>query len=268
MPDEDTNTTPAPAEPETPAEEAQPEAAPETAAPVEEQATEAPAEEAPEAEQPSEPEAAPAEDIDLDKYWQERYQAPASTQESSQVAEVAKELAQLPADADGTVDANAAAEWFANKLNSTKQEARVEAQAIAEKAAMGIVSESAQQQLLIKKYPDLVKDKEQLDTVFDLRDASAMRGQNLTLMQAAEKLAKLTRQAKNEGAKSASRTTTIQAAAHLETSSVKGDQGSGDRERLAITAVSGFGNEAKTARRELLKQFVQREVEEGRIQHP
>lgn len=257
MPDKDnqTNTTTdAPQQEE--AEVEQPAETEETAPETEDKSTET-QEETPDQE----------EDIDLEQYSRSRYQAAPKADSQDMVEEVAKELSQLPTDETGTVEARAAAEWFANKLSQVGGKAEQAAVARAESAAMAILSESAQQQQLLKKYPEITKDKDTLDAVFDLRDAAALRGQNLSLTEAAGRLDKLRQQGKAEGTQTATRRTTIQAAAHLETSSTKGEPTS-DRERLAQVAYQGSGQEAINARRELLKQFVQNEIKEGRIQEP
>lgn len=248
MPDEQTDTTPQEAV-EAP-EQAEAEApAPGTA-------------EAPEQTPPAE------EEINIDEYWQNRYPAVASSDNRSAVEEVARELANLPTDETGTVDANAAAEWFASKLSQVEQRAINSATQAAERASMSVLSETAQQRQLIEKHPELTRDKEQLDAVFDLRDAAMLRGESLSLMQAAEKLNKLRGKYKEEAVKDATRSTQIQAAAHLETSSVKGNEDVSERQRLALSAFTGVGSEAKQARQELLKRYVQGEIKEGRIQHP
>lgn len=196
------------------------------------------------------------EEIDIQDYWQERY--PATQQGNNQlVSEVTQELSQLPTDESGTVEASAAAEWFARKLSEVGSRAEQSASRQAEKAAMAVVTETAQQQQLLKKYPEITKDKATLDAVFDLRDAAALRGQNLTLMQSAAKLDGLRKNARNEGAQGERRKTTVQAAAHLETASNRGGQ-----------RVEQVDLGDKNSRREMLKAFVQKEIEEGRIQHP
>lgn len=237
----------------------------EVEAPVEEQ-VEAPAEDQPaEAAAPAPATEEPAEDIDLNQYWHERYQAPAEQTANPLVDEVRNELSRLPTDEAGTVEADAAAQWFADKLNQVRTDASRDAARSAERAAMSVVSEAAQQQELLKKFPEIVKDRETLDTIFDLRDAAALRGQTLTLEAAAAKLNKLRQQGKQEGAATATRTTTIQAAAHLESSSVKGDSSASEEQELANRA---FGQADAQARRELLKRFVTKELKDGRIQHP
>lgn len=209
----------------------------------------------------------PSEDIDIDKYWKDRYQVPANQPSQDTVAEVTKELSQLPTDESGTVDANAAAEWFAKRLDSVRTQAGQDAAQSATRAAMEVVTETAQQQQLLKKYPEVTKDRETLDAIFDLRDAAALRGEGLSLTDAAAKLDKLRKQAKAEGSESATRRTTIQAAAHLETSAVKGTSNN-ENDQLAVQAFQGSGMEAQSARRELLKRYVEREVQEGNIQTP
>lgn len=254
MPDNTNTTTDEPvAEPvDTPHE-----AETEETAPVEEPTTDQV--EAPPEEEPSE--------IDIDEYWKERYPAPTQSDGQNMADEVAQELSQLPTDESGTVDTKAAAEWFANRLSQVESRASQNVSAQAERAAMAIVSETAQQNQLLKKYPEITQDRETLDVIFDLRDAAALRGQKLSLVGAAAKLDKLRQQGKAEGTESATKRTTVQAAAHLETSSVKGSN-QGESDRLVAQAYQGSGQEAIDARRELLKQFVQKGVSEGRIQHP
>ena len=253
MPNEDTNEPTAPVEQEETVE--QPVVAEETA-------------QAEEVVETTEVQEEPSEEIDINKFWEERYPAQTQTDTGSLRDEVAQELSQLPTDETGTVEANAAAEWFANKLSQVEQRANKTASSQAEKAAMSVIAEQAQQQQLLKKYPEITKDRDTLDAIFDLRDAAALRGQNVSLMEAAAKLDKLRTNARSEGQQSATRQTTIQAAAHLETASTKGAPQAGQRERLAVQAYEGRGQEAKNARQELLKQFVQNEIKDGRIQHP
>lgn len=199
-----------------------------------------------------------SEELDINEYVQERYQTPQQTQNNSMVDEVARELSQLPADEDGNVDANAAAKWFSERLSQAENSATERAIQAANNAVMGNLSEVAQQQKLLEKHPDLTKDRERLDAVFDLRDAAALRGQNLTLLQAAAKLDKFRQADTAQGAQSATRRTTIQAAAHLETSSSKGSG--------APQGPINLGD--KETRHALLKQHVQNEIESGRIQLP
>lgn len=209
--------------------------------------------------QPSEQplEQPPQEEIEIEDYWNQRYPAIDQGSSPNMVQEVAQELSRLPTDESGTVETNAAAEWFASKLSQVSNQAQQDAARSAERAAMGVVNETAQQQQLLKKYPDITKDKETLDAVFDLRDAAAFRGQKLTLTQAAAKLDKLRQQGKSEGVQSAQRQTTIQAAAHLETASNKGS-----------TARQQVDLSNKEDRRAMLTQYVQNEQKAGRIQTP
>lgn len=261
MADQDEKTN-VPAENETPQEAVEaPEAVAEDTAQAEE--VEAPAE-ATEVQEES-PE---QEEVDINKYWEERYPAQAPANSNNLADEVSRELAQLPTDETGTVEADAAAQWFANKLSQVSNQAQVEARKAAQEVFLDNAAERGQQEQLLKKYPEITKDKETLDTIFDLRDAAALRGQNLSLLGAAAKLDKLRTSAKAEGQQSATRQTTIQAAAHLETASTKGSPNQGARDRLVSQAFQGGGQEAKEARKELLKQFVEKEISEGRIEHP
>lgn len=202
------------------------------------------------------------EEVDLDKYMNERY--PAQSVERNDVDDVAKQLAQLPTDEAGNVEADAAAKWFADFKQEVIREAEQRAQGAARNVFDADAAEKAQQQALLKEYPDITKDKGTLDMVFDLRDAAALRGDNVTLLQAAEKLGNLRTTAKKEGQQNAYRQTSTQAAAHLETSSTKGNN-NGEEQRLAAQALQGSGVQAKEARHALLKQFVEREMKEGRI---
>lgn len=208
------------------------------------------------------------EEVDLGDYFQERYQAPPQGQSPSLVDEVSQELAQLPTDETGTVEARAAAEWFANKMSEVSTRAEQAAVQRAQQVFMENAAEEAQQRQLLKKYPEITKDRDTLDAIFDLRDAAAIRGKNLSLTEAASRLEKLRRDAKTEGEQSASRRTTIEATAHLETSGIKDTEGMGDRQRLAAAAFQGSGQDATNARRALLRQFVENEIKEGRIEHP
>lgn len=255
MPDEDKTNDVQPQEPETV--EEQPQAEPEEAAPAEEQPAE---EETPQTEESS-------EDIDIDEYSRERYQQPQVNNTRSTVDDVAQELSQLPTDENGTVDANEAAKWFADRLDAVRAEAGQTAAQQATKAAMEVVSETAQQQQLLKKYPELAQDRDALDAVFDLRDAAALQGKGVTLAQAAARLNSLQQKSRKEGTQSATRRTVVQAAAHLETASTKGAP-VGEDQQLAIQATQGVGDEAKAARHELLKRHIEKEMSEGRIQHP
>lgn len=229
--------------------------------------TEQPAEQEPqvEAEEPKETEAEgkTEEDIDMEKYWQERYQS--SPQSEAPVEDLTKELAGLPTDEYGTVDAQAAADWFSGKLEETRTQARHEAASQGTQAAMAVFSETAQQQQLLKEYPEVSKDRELLDAIFDLRDAATLKGQNISLMDAAQRLDGFRQRAKTEGAQRANKTTEIQAAAHLETSAVKQNAGVPERQRLAQQALHGSGQEAIEARRQMLKTMVEEDIKEGRI---
>lgn len=205
------------------------------------------------------------EDINIEDYVKERY--PVSGHENRDlVAEVSQELAQLPTDESGTVETDAAARWFAERMAAVEHSAVRAAERAAQQASMGVVSEATQQRQLMEKYPDMKKDRDTLDAVFDLRDAAALRGQNISLMEAAAKLDNLRRNSEQKGA--SQRTTTIQAtaAAHLETSAVKGDPKADARTQTVRTALEGRGQEAVDARRALLKQFVENEVKAGNIQ--
>lgn len=242
------------------------EAVTEEAAPVEAPEVEETTEQAETQEEPSEQSS--QEEIDINEYVRERYQAPPQQNNQDLVSQVSDELSQLPTDAQGNVESDAAAKWFAEKLSQAGSQAETRAVARAEQAVMDHLNEVNQQQKLLQKYPDLSKDKEALDATFDLRDAAAIRGENISLLDAAARLDKFRQQARSEGAKSATRTTTTRAAAHLETASTKGDAVAGAKQQLAVTAFQGSGPEAQTARRELLKQFVANEIKEGRIEQP
>jgi hypothetical protein len=246
-----------------PADEEEPMVAPPPASDDDVQEPEAPAET---------PEAAPAgdqpgEEVDISQFERERYApAPTSQPRDNSVDDIAKELANLPTDETGTVPAEAAAKWFAEKLAQNRAEISGTVSQVARREAMGIVAETAQQQELLKKYPDITKDKGMLEMVFDLRDAAALRGQTLTLNQAAEKLAKQRQEGRSEGEDSIRRRTAVQATAHLETSSRRGNSQSESKRELASKAFHGKGLEAKEARRKFMTGFIQREIENGRIQ--
>lgn len=219
------------------------------------------------------PEAAEAteqtsENINLEDYWQQRYSAPQASGSQNLAVEVSKELAQLPADEQGNVDANAAAQWFASKLAEVSTSARAQAEQSASSTVMSMLSEQAQIQELLKQYPEVQKDKEYIESVFDLRDAAALRGQRLTLNEAAGRLDRFRQEGSKQGQKQATQQRTIQAAAHLETSAIKGDSSRGETQRLASAAFQGSGPESTEARRELLRRHVQKQIEEGRIQLP
>lgn len=251
---EDT-TAPAPAEPIEPQDGAEHQTAP------------APSQE-PDAPENQEPAKQEPDEIDLDGFTRERYVAPAPVQAPSQASadDLAKELASLPADENGVVSPETAAKWFADKLASNRASLEAQIAPVAQKAAMSILTETSQQQELLKKYPEINKDRGMLEMVFDLRDAAALRGQSLTLAQAAEKLAKQRQEGRSEGEDSVRRRTTIQAATHLETSSTRGANQSQSRRELAQKAFHGKGTEAREARRQFMTGFIQREIEAGRIQ--
>jgi hypothetical protein len=215
-----------------------------------------------------EPQAEPEEEVDISTFERERY-APAPASSSPQthaVDDIAKELANLPTDETGTVPAEAAAKWFADKLAQNSTQLKSEISTVARQEAMGIVAETAQQQQLLKKYPEITKDKGTLEMVFDLRDAAALRGQGLTLVQAAEKLAKQRQDGRSEGEDSVRRRTTVQATAHLETTTARGQSANESQRDLAQKAFHGKAEEAREARRTFMKGFIQREIENGRIQ--
>lgn len=198
-----------------------------------------------------------SEDIDINQYWQERYQAPQQADNRGMVDEVAKELAALPTDEYGTVDSTAAAEWFANRLSQAEGRAAERAIQAAEQVVMGNLSEANEQRKLIDKYPEIQKDRGLMEDIFDKRDAAALRGQNMSLLQAAERVMGRTSQARTEGAQAATRRTSIQAAAHLETATNKGG-----------TRPVSVDFSSKEARQAALKQFVQNGIESGEIQVP
>lgn len=202
------------------------------------------------------------ENIDMEKYWQERY---TGSPQQAPVEDLTSELASLPTDEYGTVEPKVVADWFAQKLQQVEQRAEQRAGSRAEEAAMAILNETAQQQQLIEKYPEVQKDRQLLDTIFDLRDAAALKGQALSLTDAAARLNQFRQQAQTEGAQRATRTTQIQAAAHLETSAVKSDVKVNERQQTVQQALYGSGEAATNARRDMLKQMVQQDIEEGRI---
>lgn len=211
--------------------------------------------EEPQTEAKSEPESQDdGEEIDLQSYWQERYSSPQTQQPAINVAD---EMSKLPTDEYGNVDEGAAAQWLNQKFNEVTTQAERRAIEAARNAFNSDLAEMRQQQQLLDKYPELKKDRDLLDTVFDLRDAAALRGQNVSLLDAAGKIDKLRQQSRTEGAAGANRVKTIQAAAHLETASTK-----------AETRPQQVDLSDKQSRQELLKQFVQRGVESGEIQIP
>lgn len=201
-------------------------------------------------------------DINLEKFTQERYKT-SPTQAPAE--DLTKELSSLPTDEYGTVDAEAAAKWFQDKLEQTRVEARREAANQGHEAAMAILSETAQQQELLNKFPEVKKDREFLETIFDLRDAAALKGQSLSLTEAAQRVDKFRQAAQSEGAQSANRTTQIQAAAHLESSGVTSKSNESEQQRLTQQALHGSGQEATDARRRILKGLVEKDIQEGRI---
>lgn len=225
-------------------------------APQEEEQAATGEEAAPEQEETQEQEQ-PSEEVDISEFAAERYQTQPSAQENPLVDEVAQELSQLPADEYGTVDSKAAAEWFAQKLGQAETRAAERAIQAANQAVMGNLAEVNQQRQLIDKFPEVKSDRGLMEDIFDKRDAAALRGESLTLMQAAERVLGRTNQARDEGAQSQRRRTTIQAAAHLETASSKGDS-----KRTTPNLMD------KEARHELLKQYVQSELDSGKIQIP
>lgn len=254
MPDEQNTNDSTDQVEETPAEQEAPQGASQEESPQETRAEEQ--------EVPQETTDEPSEDINIDEFSRERYQQPPQ-QPANGTDGIAQELAQLPTDDYGNVSTEAAAKWFSDKLSSVSSQAEERAVARAQEVVMSNLSEVSQQRQLLDKYPELRKDRERLDAVFDLRDASALRGKNLTLVESAARLSKL----QQRSSKDAARTTETVAAAHLETASTKGNPVSG-QDQLAAQAFQGTGPEAKQARRELLNQFVTKEIAEGRIQHP
>lgn len=209
-----------------------------------------------------------SEEFDIEQYAKERYQAPPQSDSRDLVSEVNNELAQLPADDDGNIDTNAAAEWFANRIAQVKNDTLNEVSQVLDRRLDERLTEEGQQKQLLSQYPELSKDKEFIEDVFDKRDAAAIRGENISLLQAAERIARRTQAAKSEATQQAARQTSISAAAHLETSSVKGSGEGDEKQRLATQAFHGVGPQSKEARHELLKQYVQTELKEGRIELP
>jgi len=209
----------------------------------------------------------PEEEFDIEQYAKERYQAPPQSETKDLASEVAEELSNLPADDDGNVDQQAVAKWFADKINQAGSQAEQRAVQAAQNTILSELQESKQQTQLLSKYPELSKDKEFIEDVFDKRDAAALRGENLSLLDAAERIARRTQAAKSEAAQKATRVTTTQAAAHLETSAVKGSNPD-QKQQLAAQAFHGTGQASKEARHELLKQHVLNEMKEGRIETP
>lgn len=195
------------------------------------------------------------EEIDLNKYWQERYAAPQNQSNEHNV--VAEEMAKLPTDEYGNIDESAAAEWLSKKFNEVQTAAEQRAIEAARNAFHSDIAEMRQQQELLERHPEIKKDKDFLDTIMDLRDAAAIRGENLTLLDAASRVEKIRQNSRSEGVASANKVKTIQAAAHLETASQKGDS------RPAQADLSD-----KAARQALLKQFVTKGIETGEIQIP
>lgn len=261
-PDDTTNTT-------TNADDQTPDTSPKEEPSKEEPSQEEPSQEEPvkeadkaveetESEEPKQEQPAEAEsDVDIEDYWQKRYgqqsQAPVGSDN------LLDKLNKLPTDEYGTADPQAVAELLQSELAQTQAEARRAAQ----EESMSLFQETAQQQQLMKKYPEVTKDRELLDMVFDLRDASAIKGQNISLMQAADRYFGKQAKAKSEGAKQATRTTQVQASAHLETSAVKSDEAISERQRLIETATKGSGKAATEARHKLMSQAVQNMLDKG-----
>lgn len=213
--------------------------------------------EEPQEEAQSEPESTQedeGEEIDLQSYWQERYSAP---QNQKPAIDVAEEMSKLPTDEYGNVDEQAASQWLNQKFNEVTTKAEQRAIEAARNAFNSDLAEMRQQQQLLEKFPELKKDRDLLDTVFDLRDAAALRGQNVSLLDAAGKIDKLRQKSRTEGAAGANKVKTIQAAAHLETASNKAEA-----KPMQVDLSD------KKSRQELLKQFVQKGVESGEIQIP
>lgn len=230
--------------------------------PADEPADEAPKEDSPEQSEEAPTEAPKAEasqeDFDIDEYWK-RYNvedAPKSDQGS-----LADRLSKVDQDEDGNADATQVAKVFED------WQAQVEQNAIqrARQEFLGFKTEESELNALKEKFPEVTKDRELFNTVADLRDAAALRGETLSLTKAAEKLFKREQAARQDATKQATRTREVQASAHLETSATPSADNPNEQEELIGQMASRNPTVAKEARSKLLKSYVSDMIKRGEI---
>lgn len=204
------------------------------------------------------------EDFDINKWYQDRYQ-PGSViepdrQGTEPQASFADRLNSLNADEQGTVSPEEAAKVFEDEWN--RREQRILSQV--DQRVLGYDNEKQELQAVVNRYPQVKSNPALFELIADKRDASAIRGGNGSLLEAAEKVMSLQKETRSEATQKAQRTQQIQASAHLETSGVTGD--SGVQRKSELRELAGSPNQVKgaEARRALLKSM----MEDGQIQLP
>lgn len=223
--------------------------------------TENPVEETPEAQvEVAEPtEETPTEpDFDINEYWNERYNGGQNQVPPQASPDLVEQLNNLPTDENGTADPESVSKVLQDFQSQTIAKAEASADARARDTAIGLAQEQAQQVKLIEKYPQVAKDRSLMENIFDLRDASALRGKNISLQQAAERLFKREENVRTEASQAATKTKEVQAAAHLETSSTTANSQSSSKQQLYEQATRGSGQQAADARHQLLKDEVEK----------
>lgn len=197
------------------------------------------------------------DDVDIEDYATERYQL-APSQGGPDLNEM---LAELPADENGTADPAD----VARVLNDWKQTVLAEAGQVSQTTSLDVAREQKEQQQVMKKYPQLAKNRDDMDMVFDLRDAHALRGKNLSLTKAAAMIFERDKATRKDAADKATRTTQTVAAAHLESSSVTADSEVTSKAKLYEQATQGSGQEAAEARNQLLADGINKMFKSGEL---
>lgn len=218
-----------------------------------------------EAQETSEEETAEDDSVDIENYWKERY-SPETSQEplKEESQSLIDRLGNLPTDEYGNADANEVAKVIENWQQETEASSVSKATQTARQEALALFNEQAQIQQVVKDYPQVAKNREDMDAIFDLRDASALRGKEITLKQAAQRWFDRVQKERKDAATQATRTKEIQASSYLESSSVSSDTQSITKQQLAAQAV-GNSPEANAARRALLTDAVKTMVEKGEL---
>lgn len=204
------------------------------------------------------------EDFDINKWYQDRYQPGSVIEPDKQGTEpeasFADRLSSLNADEQGTVSPEEAARVFEEEWN--RREQRILSQV--DQRVLGYDNEKQELQAVVNKYPQVKSNPALFELIADKRDASAIRGGNGSLLDAAEKVMSLQKETRSDATQKAQRTQQIQASAHLETSGVTGD--SGVQRKAELRELAGSPNQVKgaEARRALLKSM----MEDGQIQLP
>lgn len=206
-----------------------------------------------------------SDSVNIEDYWKERY-SPQNSQEplKEESQDLMQRLGTLPTDEYGNANAEDVGKVIQEWQRETETNSVSKATQTARQEALALFNEQNQLQQVIKDYPQVTKNRELMDTIFDLRDASALRGEDISLKTAAEKWFNREKDIRKDATTQATRTKEIQASAHLETSGIKSDT-QDSKQQLAAQAV-GNSPEANAARRALLTDAVQKMLDDGELQ--